>query len=274
MGEDSDVEEEDVDEEEPYEPTDTSSMPDGNRTIVLGGWSKIETVEDALVVLQTEIIKTLLVHDGEYGPLPLNSELSGLKISGSSSVVFKGKSCIMTPNLFIRNVSFMGEEGSTVLKISCEAGKAACNAQFTNCQVSGGRNSIEVHTHARPLFVACSITNPEKCCLYSYPRSRPNLCAGYKTITRTSIFASQPVEGADPPPLPISVIPEDVMVHLLEQDKANPKLWKISYNEVEGYADRAALNYTDPQRCSLVGEAIDGSVGVVCSFLLLSFFPC
>eukprot|EP01060_Flectonema_neradi_P041720 TRINITY_DN999_c0_g2_i2.p1 TRINITY_DN999_c0_g2~~TRINITY_DN999_c0_g2_i2.p1 ORF type:complete len:479 (+),score=114.37 TRINITY_DN999_c0_g2_i2:55-1437(+) len=262
MGEESDVEEDDVEEEGPFEPTDTASMPDGARTFVLGGWSKLDTVAAAAELLKTEETKTLLVQGGEYESLNLNSELSGLRILGTSSVVFKGSSSITTPTLFLKNITLTAEDDKKVLQISCEEGKPSCKVELTSCNITGGRNSVEIHTHSCPKFIACSIKGSVKTAIYCYPRGRPVLCAGYSLVSSSPMFSTPPADDADPPPTPLTTLSEKAIAYVTERDPDHPKFWKIAVDGTEGYIEKAALNYTEPMRCTLSGRGNEGSVGV------------
>eukprot|EP01064_Diplonema_japonicum_P009695 TRINITY_DN1715_c0_g1_i2.p1 TRINITY_DN1715_c0_g1~~TRINITY_DN1715_c0_g1_i2.p1 ORF type:complete len:468 (+),score=104.23 TRINITY_DN1715_c0_g1_i2:38-1441(+) len=268
MGEDSDAEDAEVEEEEEiedFQEIDVSGMEDGKRSMLLGGVSVQRDIKASLEICKEEGIDTLIVGEGSYESLVLDTERSGLLVIGNGTkedIVFNG--CDVSCTCYVSGITFNAQEESA-LKVVC-TGKLPPRPVFTDCTFSGGKNVVAVHACAEPTLVGCTITSSVFSGVYCFPRSAPVLMSSYAVLTPAPFYTVKPPPGSEA--APATTLPPATAVRLVNEEPAEEdgtKYWRVTTAlGASGYVKMENIDYTEPKHCTVTGGKAVGSVGVFC----------
>eukprot|EP00759_Apiculatamorpha_spiralis_P031191 PhF_6_TR32949/c0_g1_i2/m.48470 len=160
------------DEEVPYEPIDTASLPDGSRTVFAGGFSILKTIEEGINhVVHPE--DSLIVLPGKYTELvqlTRNVRIRGMPTVGSPTDTDDSGSVIITKGM----VSSRTASGSTVERVTVKNGlevQQQSHVTFLECQFLGGASDsvVVVSANADPIFRDCRVVSDVRVGVYVMP---------------------------------------------------------------------------------------------------------
>eukprot|EP01006_Ploeotia_vitrea_P033808 TRINITY_DN65642_c7_g5_i1.p1 TRINITY_DN65642_c7_g5~~TRINITY_DN65642_c7_g5_i1.p1 ORF type:complete len:334 (+),score=37.95 TRINITY_DN65642_c7_g5_i1:33-1034(+) len=131
---------------------------DGSKTIIVGDWSAIATITDALAIATPG--DSIYCNGGEYDEQLDLVDKNGLDISGPPDM-----SCIVK-----KGVKSNGDDCKlTNLAIQGCVEIRSGNLQLMECDISNAKNALQVYKLANPSVQMCTIHNTERCHLYIYP---------------------------------------------------------------------------------------------------------
>ena len=136
--------------------------PDGQKTWIVGGWSEIQQVGDALIKA-TEGDKILL-NPGTYSDVEITKPAC---ISGydhpelGSPILSKGFTCL-SDNVTMSNLVIHGDsiiqQGNNII--------------ISKCKFLEGTNLLSIWPYSDPRITECIFSNADKGCLYCFPNAK------------------------------------------------------------------------------------------------------
>eukprot|EP00760_Papus_ankaliazontas_P009188 PhM_4_TR13977/c5_g1_i1/m.15642 len=160
-------EEEEEEEDVPYEPIETDEMPNGERTLFVGGFSTLPRVSDALTELK-DGESTVVVLPGEYNELvQLDKPVKLLGSEGSAP-----NSVVMTKGMVTQRTASGSIIRDVTIKHGLEVGQQS-NVVFVQCQMIGSVSEavVSLHANQNATFTDCVIESDAPVAVYCYPRA-------------------------------------------------------------------------------------------------------